>query len=67
MNIESKLKQLRTSRKCRAILPFHPMTVGGIDVSGELFVSVMIFIKALFKQLKMHQFDIQVTRWGKYF
>lgn len=67
MNIESKLKQLSTSRKCRAILPFHPKPVGGIDVSGELFMSVMIFIKALFKQLKMHQFDIQVTRWGEIF
>ena len=67
MNIESKLKKIRTSRKRRVVLPFHPMPIGGIDVSDELFAGVMIFIKALFKRLKVQQFDIEVTHWGEIF
>lgn len=65
MNIESKLQQLRKARKLRAILPFHRRQVGGIDVSKEQYSEVLIFVKALFKQLKAQQFDIQVTHWGE--
>jgi hypothetical protein len=67
MNIESKLKKIRTSRKRRVVLPFHSIPIGGIDVSDELFAGVMIFIKALFKRLKVQQFDIEVTHWGEIF
>ncbi|GGB75452.1 hypothetical protein GCM10011607_39700 [Shewanella inventionis] len=43
------------------------MPIGGIDVSDELFAGVMIFIKALFKRLKVQQFDIEITHWGEIF
>jgi hypothetical protein len=65
MNIESKLQQLRKARKLRAILPFHSRQVGGIDVSKEQYSDVQAFVKAVFKQLKAHKFDIQVTHWGE--
>ena len=65
MNIESKQQQLRKARKLRAILPFHRRQVGGIDVSKEQYSEAQVFLKALFKQLKAHKFDIQVTHWGE--
>ncbi|EAR55868.1 putative orphan protein [Photobacterium sp. SKA34] len=65
MNIESKLQQLRKVRKLRAILLFHRRQVGGIDVSKEQYSDVQVFVKALFKQLKVQKFDIQVTHWGE--
>ena len=65
MNIESKLQLLRKARKLRAILPFHSRLVGGIDVSKEQYSDVQAFVKVFFKQLKAHQFDIQVTHWGE--
>lgn len=65
MNIETKLQQIRKARKRRSILLFHPRLIGGVDVLKEQYSEVQIFLRLLFKQLKVLKFGIEISHWGE--
>lgn len=65
MNISKLIQALNKAKKLRRALPFHHQKIHGLDIPDEEYPKVLPIIKAIFKSLKSHGFDIRISYWGE--
>jgi len=65
MNLSKLIQALNKAKKLRRALPFHHQKIHGLDIPDGEYPKILPIVKAIFKSLKSHGFDIRISYWGE--